>query len=464
MSSPVIQLPTEPADDLHGKSRWSVGSLTYTGAGLIVLFLLLLLGDLGWMMRERSIVPLGQLLLKKFQTSDLMISLLFGSIPAGLTIVIWPIVSVWSDRTRSRWGRRVPFLFWPTPVVTGAMVGLAYSPQIGAWLQKLFHGTGTVNPWVIGVFAVFWVIYEVFALVINNIFIALVNDTVPRRIINRFFAMFRMVSLGAGVYFNYSLITKADTHSTVLFLSIAAVYLASFMVMCAFVQEGSYPPPPPVERSGVFTKIRLYLRECCQDPFYRTVFVTMAIVNLTFQPVNIFSIFAAKSYGIDTGAYGNACALSYIIGFFIAFPIGWLTDRFHPMRTGLVLLALYGFCMVAAYWIVRGPETFLVMFVVHGVAATTYNTAVSGLLPMLFPREQFSQFFSAANILSNILVMIASPVLGQLMDVTNHNYRLMFLLAGLIAFSGCACWLLLNRGFARNGGVKSYQPPEVEGF
>ncbi len=465
MGSPVIQLPTEPADDLHGKSRWSVGSLTYTSAGLVVLFLLLLLGDFGWMMRERSLVPLGQLLLKKFQTSDLMISLLFGSIPAGLTIIIWPIVSVWSDRTRSRWGRRVPFLFWPTPVVTAAMVGLAYSPQIGAWLQKLLHGTGTVNPWVIGVFAVFWVLYEVFALVINNIFIALVNDTVPRRIINRFFAMFRMVSLGAAVYFNYSLISKADTHSTVLFLSIAAVYLISFLVMCAFVKEGSYPPPPLIEHTGgIFSKIKIYICECCRDPFYRTVFITMAIVGLTFQPVNIFSLFAAKSYGIDTGAYGKACALTAIIAVFIAFPVGWLTDRFHPMRTGLVSLALYGLLMTAAYWIVRGPETFLVMFVLHGVAATTYGTAVSGLLPMLFPREQFSQFFSAANILSNILVMIASPVLGQLMDVTNHNYRIMFLLAGLIAFSGCACWLLLNRGFVRNGGVKSYQPPEVEGF
>jgi MFS family permease len=465
MSTTVIQHPDEPASDLSDKSRWSVGSLTYTSAGLVILFLLLLLGDFGWMMRERSVVPMSQLLLNKFQPSSLITSLLFGSIPAALTIVIWPVVSVWSDRTRSRWGRRVPFLFWPTPVVTGAMVGLAFSPQIGAWLQKLFHGTGPVNLWVIGVFAFFWILFEVFALVTNNIFIALVNDTVPRRIINRFFAMFRMVSLGAGVYFNYSLISKADTHFTVLFLSIAAVYLVSFLVMCWFVKEGTYPPPPPIEHSsGIFSKIKMYICECCHQPFYRTVFVTMALAGLTFMPVNIFSLFAAKSYGIDTGAYGNSLALTYIIGFVIAFPIGWFTDRFHPMRTGLVSLALYGTCMVAAYWIVCGPETFLAMFVVHGVAAGVYNTAVSGLLPMLFPREQFSQIFSATNILVNILNMIVSPLLGQVMDLTGNNYRLTFLLAGLIAFSGCACWLLLNRGFARNGGVKSYQPPVVEGF
>ena len=452
-------------DPLTGKKTWLVGTLTYTSGGLVILFLLLLLGDFGWMMRERSVVPMSQLLLNKFHPSGLITSLLFGSIPACLTIIIWPVVSVWSDRTRSRWGRRVPFLFWPTPVVTGAMVGLAYSPQIGDWLKELFHGTGQVNLWVIGVFAFFWVLFEVFALITNNIFIALVNDTVPRQVINRFFAMFRMVSLGAGVYFNYSLISKADTHFTVLFLSIAAVYFIAFLVMCGFVKEGAYPPPPQVAHSGgIFSKIRMYVCECGQQPFYRTVFVTMALAGLTFMPVNIFSLFAAKSYGIDTGAYGNSLALTYVIGFVIAFPIGWLTDRFHPMRTGLAALAIYGLLMTAAYWIVRGPETFLVMFVLHGVAAGVYNTTVSGLLPMLFPREQFSQFFSATNILVNILNMIASPLLGQIMDLTDNNYRLTFLLAGLIAFAGCACWLLLNRGFIRQGGVKSYQPPEVEGF
>jgi len=452
-------------DPLTGKKTWLVGTLTYTSGGLVILFLLLLLGDFGWMMRERSVVPMSQLLLNKFHPSGLITSLLFGSIPACLTIIIWPVVSVWSDRTRSRWGRRVPFLFWPTPVVTGAMVGLAYSPQIGDWLKELFHGTGQVNLWVIGVFAFFWVLFEVFALITNNIFIALVNDTVPRQVINRFFAMFRMVSLGAGVYFNYSLISKADTHFTVLFLSIAAVYFIAFLVMCGFVKEGAYPPPPQIEHSGgIFSKIRMYVYECGQQPFYRTVFVTMALAGLTFMPVNIFSLFAAKSYGIDTGAYGNSLALTYVIGFVIAFPIGWLTDRFHPMRTGLAALAIYGLLMTAAYWIVRGPETFLVMFVLHGVAAGVYNTTVSGLLPMLFPREQFSQFFSATNILVNILNMIASPLLGQIMDLTDNNYRLTFLLAGLIAFAGCACWLLLNRGFIRQGGVKSYQPPEVEGF
>jgi len=449
----------DPSKQVTGAPNWTIGSLTYTKASLLVLFALLLLGDFGWMMRERSVVPLGQLLLNKFEPSSFVTSLLFGTIPAVLTIIVWPVVSVWSDRHRGQHGRRIPFLFWTTPVVTAAMVGLAFSPAIATELRNLFGGIGTLNFWVIGVFSVFWILFEVFALVTNNIFVALVNDTVPRTVINRFFAMFRMVSLGAGVFFNASLLSKADTHFTELFLGIAVVYCVSFFIMCRFVREGTYTMPPPQEPGGIFIKSKQYVVECVRVPFFRMVFVTMALAGLTFMPVNIFSLFAAKSYGIETGVYGNSLAITYLIGFALAFPIGWLTDKFHPMRTGLVTLAIYGVAMVAAFWIVKGPTSFLVMFVIHGVAAGLYNTAVSGLLPMLFPRMQFSQFFSATNILVNILNALALPVVGYVVDSSGRNYPITFLMAGIIALLGVISWIGLDRRFRQLGGVHNYEPP-----
>lgn len=461
MSTPPLPDDSTSPDQAAETTVWSVGSLTYTRVGLLGLFVLLLLGDFGWQMRERSVVPLGQLLLTHYKPTDLVSSLLFGSIPAAITMLIWPVVSVWSDRYRSRWGRRVPFLFWPTPVATGAMVGLAFSPQIGTWLQSLFHDIGPLHAWVIGVFSVFWVIFEVFALITNTIYIALVNDTVPRQVIGRFFAMFRIVALMAGVYFNHSLMRLADAHSTEVFLGIATAYLGALLIMCGFVKEGTYPPPPPVEHNGLTDKVRSYIRECWRQPFYRTVFITMALAEVTFIPVNIFGLFAAKAYGIETGVYGDALAATYLIGSFVAFPIGWLTDRFHPMRTSFASLALYAILMIAAYFIVRGPETFLVMFVIHGVVAGLYKTASPGLLPTLFPRLQFGQLYSATFIFSNLLAVLASPVLGRIIDLSGHNYRLTFLSAGLLALTGCASWLVLNREFQDHGGVKAYLPPSI---
>ncbi len=131
---------------------WTAGSLTYTVGGLALLMLMLLLlgGDFAWSMRERSVQPLFQILLRKFEASDFLTSLLLGSIPACITVLVWPVVSVWSDRTRTRWGRRIPFLFFPTPFIFGAMVGLAYAPDLGVWLQHLMGGTGSPNPYIPG--------------------------------------------------------------------------------------------------------------------------------------------------------------------------------------------------------------------------------------------------------------------------------------------------------------------------
>jgi Na+/melibiose symporter-like transporter len=342
--------------------------------------ILLLGGDFAWSMRERSVQPLFQILLRKFEASDFLTSLLLGSIPACITVLVWPVVSVWSDSTRTRWGRRIPFLFFHTAFIFGAMVGLAYAPDLGVWLQQLMGGTGSPNPYILAVFGLFWIVFEVFAMVTNSVFYGLVNDTVPREMIGRFFGLFRMASLGAGVYFNFSLIGYAETHAKEVFLGIAILYLVGFTVMCMFVKEGTYPPPPPVvENDNLIAKVKRYFRECTQDRFYTIAFITLAMANLMAQPINLFSIYTAKSYGIETAQYGKFLAISYVCSFALSFPLGWLSDRFHPMRTASTCLAVYALAMTAGFFMVHDAAEFGVFFYPHGFKRLFCNHLDGGL-------------------------------------------------------------------------------------
>ena len=467
MSAPTIPQETETAPEVasavpggSSAKTWSVGTLTYTTGGLILLVVLLLAGDFAWSMRERSVFPLFQVLLRKYEASDLLSSLLLGSIPACLTVLIWPVVSVWSDRTRSRWGRRIPFLFLPTPLVAGAMVGLAYSPQIGVWLQQLLGGTGNPKLYILTVFGLFWILFEVFAMVTNSVFYGLVNDTVPRVLIGRFYALFRMASLGAGVYFNYSLIGYAETHAKEVFLAIAAFYLVGFSLMCRFVKEGTYPPPPPVVQNDTFfAKIGRYFRECGHHRFYRLTFVTLSLASLAPVAVNLFSLYAAKSYGIETDKYGKYLALSYICSFVISFPLGWLADRYHPMRVASTCMAIYALTMVAGFFWVHDASTFAVFFIAHTVLSGCYGTASMGLYPMVFPQAQFGQFFSAYSLLFNFLVFGASPVLGYVLDLSGNWYLLVFAISGGVGVATVVLWGFWYRQFKAGGGVKGFVPP-----
>ena len=461
ISPPEKHIPTPTSPHRPSAKTWSVGTLNYTVGGLFLLMLLLLGGDFAWSMRERSVQPLFQILLRKYEASDFLTSLLIGSIPACITVLVWPVISVWSDRARTRWGRRIPFLFVPTPFIFAAMVGMGYSPTIGLWLQQVMGGTGNPNPYILSVFGLFWVIFSVFALVTNSVFYGLVNDTVPRAMIGRFFALFRMASLGAGVYFNFCLIGYAETYAKQMFVALAVVYLLGFSIMCKFVKEGSYPPPPPVvENDNLVAKVKRYFRECTQARFYTIAFITLAVANLAAQPINLFSIYAAKSYGIETAQYGKYLAISYICSFAISFPLGWLSDRFHPMRTSFACLVIYGVSMTTGFFIVHDAAAFGVFFIIHTVLSGCFATASMAVYPMVFPKSQFSQFYSAYSLLNNFMLFGISPLLGLVLNFSHSWYLLTFLISGGLGLVGIGLWIYWYRLFNAHGGIKDFVAPE----
>jgi len=113
-----------------------VGSLTYTAGGLAVVFCWLLWGDFAWSMRDRAVPAVMQLLFKRFGASDMVTGLIFSSLPAALGMIISPIVSYKSDRLRTRWGRRIPFLIVPVPNSASNLATVwdpGHPASIGLW-------------------------------------------------------------------------------------------------------------------------------------------------------------------------------------------------------------------------------------------------------------------------------------------------------------------------------------------
>ncbi|HRE81829.1 MAG TPA: MFS transporter, partial [Opitutaceae bacterium] len=94
--------------------QWTVGTLTYTSGGLMILFGWLLWGDFSWQLKERSAMPVVQIMLRQFQASDFLTGLFMAALPAIIGVVIGPIISYRSDRRRGKWGRRIPYLILTT--------------------------------------------------------------------------------------------------------------------------------------------------------------------------------------------------------------------------------------------------------------------------------------------------------------------------------------------------------------
>lgn len=455
--------PPPPAAE-GGRKLWTVGTLTYTTGGLVILFCWLLAGDFAWSMKERSVMWVVQLLIKKFEASDFVSGLLIGTLPQAMALVLTPIVSYRSDRHRGRWGRRIPFLIIPTPIAALSMVGLAFSPEIGTFLHGLLGaGSPGLNPSILIVFAVFWTVFEVATVTANAVFFGLINDVVPKAVIGRFYGMFRAVGLCVAMMFNYWLFGKAETHYTEIFIGIGLLYGVGFTAMCFKVKEGQYPPPPPVPPSragGLVAAVRTYFRESFTRPYFLWIYASIAFSWMAMLAPNLFNVFFAQRVNMSMDTYGKHLAATFMISFVMSYFTGAFADRLHPLRLSLGVMAVYAAVVLAGGFLITDARSFGIVLILTGVVGGTWQTAAASLTMRLFPQARYAQIDSARAIVSSFGMMLVGPVMGYFLDLSGHDYRYAYLAAGVLAALALLTGLVVHAKFMRLGGPKGYVAPE----
>jgi MFS family permease len=450
------------AETKNSATTWTAGTLKYSSAGLALLFFWLLFGDFAFMLRERSAAPTAQLMLKEYQASDFATGIFLLTIPQAIIFFLGPMISYWSDRHRGRWGRRIPFLLWPTPITALSMIGLGYSPFIGKAMHEwMGRSPGTEHLSVLMVMVFFWTIFEIGVVISNSVFNGLINDVVPRAWLGRFYGMFRAVGLAVGVLFNYQIIGHVEGNFALVFTCIGLIYGVGFTIMCLKVKEGDYPPPPEREPGKSLFRIAItdYYRDCLSRPYYLWVFCFIALGTVTYLPVNTFAIFAAKSYGMSMDLYGKYMVATFTFSFLLAVPIGWLVDRFHPIRVAQVALVLYGSLMLVAFFLLRDQASFGVALLVHGVVSGIYWTGTAAIGQMLYPQMKFAQFGAAGGLITAGFSMCMGPVLGLLLDGLGNDYRYTFLAGSVLAFASVGLGWVVYRKWQQHGGQHNYVAP-----
>ncbi len=439
----------------------TVGTLTYTATGLGILFFWLLLGDFAIMMRERAAFPSVMELLRQHHASDTTMSILFSALPAIIGIFLGPIISYKSDRYRSRWGRRIPFLIIPTPIGALAMVGIGCCPWIGTQLSNLL---GSVSPGidfcVLSLFCIFWIIFECAVIITLAIFTGLINDVVPHGLLGRFYGCFRIVSLGAGIIFNYWIFKLTETHLFEIFAGVGLLFGGGFVLMCLMVKEGDYPPPQAEEGAssrGFFSNVKVYFVECFSHRYYVWIFAAWMFGFMSFYPFNTFAQWYGDSLGMSKTVFGKLTAISYAISLFLAFIVGWMVDRFSALRVSIAALMLFIPTVILGFVFVRDANSFGVVYVLHTVISGFYWTASAALPMVLFPKLRFAQFASANALLVAISTVFLGFVQGPLLDYSGHNYRLTLLAASVISSVALFSMLIVLRNYK---ALKEGTPPE----
>jgi len=420
---------------------YGVGTLTYTKAALAMLFFWLLAGDFVYIIIQQIEPRILPVLLKQHGASDQQIAIIAGSIPAFMNFCINPVVSYRSDRTRSKWGRRIPYLVVATPFVSVFLAAIPFGTGLArhavnlSWLGGLF----ALSPWapVMLMFALLVIFYESAQMVITPIYIYLFRDVVPIEFMGRFLALMRVFSALGTFAINYWLVGLVETHAKAIFLALAALNLVCFILVCCFVREGEYPPVSDVvhvdegtAHSSLYRASLNFIRESFTSRVYWWTYIARLLIYSSIPMSGFLIFFAQREVGLGFDQAGKFLAWPSLAWVVVAYPIGLLMDKWRAVRALTVALWISAVAYTLSFFFVVGAKTFFVSSMLTGV---TYWMIMLGqilLAQEVFSRERMGQLCAANTMIQSLVIAcITGPLTGWLLSMlqnVHYSWQLPF--------------------------------------
>lgn len=452
----------ELAGDSAKNGKFTVGTLTYSRAGLISLFGWLLWGDFIFTLMESVMPALLPILLKEHGASNREIAVIASTLFLVMNSVLNPVISYQSDRFRSRWGRRRPFIFLTTPFVVLFLIAVPFAPEILSAIQQvrfiehLLLGS-SISP-IILVFGFLVAGFQVFNMFISSVYYYLIPDVVPLEFIGRFYGLFRVFGALAAIIFNYFLLGLAEAHMREIFVLTAVVYGVFIMLMCWRVKEGQYPPPATEPQDHWWRGIQNYLKECYGHSYYWWVFLAYSALGWGAVS-NVFNVFFfCDELGFSLELFGQANAWTGFILMILAYPFGMLMDRWGCHKTLIVSLAGVLVSSLLMYFFTVGKISGLIWYLLRSVPLALSGLAMAKWTIEVYPRERYGQFGSAGALFASVGGIVAALVYSWLLDWTKA-YRCFLLWNSAFTIVALIAVIAVYRRWRKLGGPDHYSAP-----
>ena len=449
-----LQLPDTPPG---ATKLYHAGTLTYTPWQLVRLFAVLLLG--GFSLMFIGIVQNGGLFtlsLNYFHANAVYISIVLGSIPAALNMIVCPIVSFRSDRNRSRIGRRKPYILISVPIIALAIAIIGWAPEavvpLASWLQLPSDLTGRL---IIGFFLI---IYSFFYMFVGSVYYYLYADVVPEQLIGRFNSCFMVMGYGSGIFFNFAVRNYVSTHLPWVYTIVAAIVFIGLIGMALLVKEGTYPPVTETTHSPLKATFT-YLRECFgSNRFYWWFFIATASNEVSVLCRALYNVlFVTKDLQIAEAEYFKISGIAGILAVTTLLPLGWLVDWLRPLRVYILGMIFVIGSNLYAFFFCIDSTTYMIVALLLALAYCIQNSSNIPLFIEMLPKDRYGQFCSAQAIFRSVLTFAANFAAGEF--ILCFGYRYLFVWDMLFTLFALFCTFMLMRAYHAHGGPKHFVAP-----
>jgi MFS family permease len=380
----------------------------------------IVLGNIGWSACFVVIGPLMQLDMREAGVPTSVIGLL-TSINSWLVAFLVMYFSWRSDRTRSRFGRRVPYLFISTPFIA---ICLALFPFVG-------HPASL---------AILFMVQALFMDMKASTYPLLSIDCVPRH----FLARMNAINAASSSLINFGALTLgmrlAETHPWLPYVAAAGILLTVTAAAGLIIRE----PAVEIPQDGTAFKPWSALAIGCADRRRIVLMVGVALLVSFMACYTTFVwLYADSALGMARSEVADALRWGLLINAIVAFPVGWIIDRFGSW----LVISAYLVLIVVTCAILLGADgrTGLMIAAVMATCVAPLYNAADILVYRTCPPAHVGSVTSSNAFIRNAWVGILVVVVGVMADWPSLGYQAGFISALCCSFMGVIVLVIYHR-------------------
>jgi len=358
-------------------------------------------------------------------------------------VFIQPWIGVRSDKTRTKWGRRMPYILLGAPIAALAFIAI---PFVVTAIPQAANGQLTQMP---GLFALFVFVIGVMLLamsIFRTPVIVLMPDITPSPLRSKANGVINLMG-GVGsllAFFGGGMLYKISP--VVPFLVGAVIMLLACGVVVWRIKEPrDYPQQPEEKEPGVIENVKTVLRD--KDRSALRILLAIFFWFLAFNALETFF----TSYGVFYLGISESRA-AFLLGFFsVAFiifsiPAGFIATKFGRRRTILTGIVALAVLLFLGYWIPN--VTFItVMLILAGFAWSLININSLPMVVDIAPQNRLGAYTGLYYFFSAAAAIVGPIVAGLLVDWAGA-YNVILLSSPVFALIAGLCMWGVKRGEA----------------
>lgn len=377
-----------------------------------------------------------------------------------MALFIAPFVGMLSDSSRSRLGRRMPFLLFPMPIMVLAIMAIGYIPNMISP-----ENNGNLSS-LVGLFVPF--LLALLAVLVGNAFMdspksALLFDWTPSSKRTMATGISILIATVTTIVVAVTSSMVYDTFKPLLFILAGGVLAVAVLLVFFLVKDT--PTPSEVKDQGLNPKkIIQVIRDLPKDRS-RSLRFFIGAMFFAYLAVAIIQAFltsyAVSVVGMDAGSAGMLMAVFAVGGAIMALPAAWLAGKFG--RRPMMIIG-FGIMVVSCALILLIPSQTMLM-VIMVTCAIGWIMANVGQTPMMAehaPSDAYlATFISMMAIIATLSNIVGPNLSGWIVEWGGNNYALIWPMVAVCMIAAALMLIPVTHGEAKQEAQKPEEAVQI---